>query len=277
MVFSLRNTANAQQKGMAEADPDLSAASSGSLSVIPPLPRGRSTILGGSIRNIDPVLDRFTLDIIGEKPMRILFDERTQFFIDGKKVSLRDLRPAEHASIQTALDGTSVFAISIHILSQLQQGDYPGKVVSYNPTNGDLDLVSGGGGQPVRVRVTSDTKFERKGQPTFTSAPASVADLQNGSLVSVRFEPDGKGRGVAEEITFLATPGAEFVFSGNVVAMDGQTGKLVLIDPRDNQSYQIAFAPGSISSLRDIHSGQHVRVTAQYDGTRYVAREVSPY
>lgn len=277
MVFSLRNLANAQQKSVAQADPDLSAASSGDLAVIPPLPRGRSTILGGSIRNIDPVLDRLTLDIIGEKPMRILFDERTQFFIDGKKVSLRDLRPAEHASIQTALDGTSVFAISIHILSQLQEGDYPGKIVSYNPNNGDLDLVSGGGGQPVRVRVTSDTKFTRKGQTTFTSDPASVADLQSGSLVSVHFEPDGKGRGVAEEITFLATPGAEFVFSGNLVALDASSGNLVLVDPRDNQSYQIGFLPGSISSLRDVRRGQRLRVTAQYDGTRYVARQVTPY
>lgn len=267
----------AQQKSFPDADPDLTAASSGNVSAIPPLPKGKSTILGGSIRNIDPVLDRFTLDIIGEKPMRILFDERTQLFLDGKKISLRDLRPATHASIQTTLDGTSVFAISIHILSQLQQGDYPGAVVSYNPSTGDLDLVSGAGGEPVRVRVTSDTKFARKGQDSFTSAPAGPADLQKGSLVSVHFEPDGKGRGAATEITFLATPGAQFVFSGNVVGVDSSTGSLILIDPRDNQRYQIAFVPGSISNLENIHSGQRVRITAQYDGTRYLARNLTAY
>ena len=277
MVFCLRNVTHAQQKAVPEADPDLAAASSENLSAIPPLPQGRSTILGGAIHDIDPVLDRFTLDIVGEKPMRILFDERTQVFLDGKKMALRDLHPAEHASIQTVLDGTSVFAISIHILSQMQQGDYPGKVVSYNPSNGDLELVSAAGGESVRVRVTSDTTFARKGQASFTSAPASVGDLQRGSLVSVRFEPDGKGRGAAKEITFLATPGAEFVFNGNVVAMDGHNGTLVLLDPRNNQSYRIAFIPGSVSALPDLHRGQRVRVTAQYDGTRYLAREVTPY
>lgn len=268
---------HAQKKTVPDGDPDLSAASTGDITAIPPLPQGKSTILGGSIRSIDPVLDRFTLNIIGEKPLRILFDERTQLFLDGKKVSLRDLRPAEHASIQTTLDGTSIFAISIHILSQLQQGDYNGEVASYNPGTGELDLVSGPGGEPVRVHVSSDTKFSRKGQGSFTSAPASVADLQRGSIVSIQFEPDGKGRGAATEVTFLATPGSQFVFSGSVIAIDTHAGNMVLLDPRNNQSYQIAFTPGSISSLQDVHRGQSVRVTAQYDGTRYLAQKVTPY
>lgn len=275
VAVCLGNVTYAQQKSVPEADPNLSATSARNLATIPPLPDGKSTILGGSIRDIDPVLDRFTLDIIGEKPMRILFDERTQVFFDGKKVPLRELHPATHASIQTTLDGTSVFAISIHILSQLQQGDYPGQVVNYNSETGDLDIVSGAGGDPVRVRVSSETKFSRKGQATFTSTSAGPADLQRGSLISVRFEPDGKGRGAAKEITFLATPGAQFVFSGNVIAIDN--GNLVLLDSRTNQSYQIAFAPGSIASLQDVHRGQRLRVKAQYDGTRYLAQDVTPY
>lgn len=269
--------AHAQQKGIPDADPDLTATSSGDMSAIPPLPQGRSTILGGSIHSIDPVLDRFTLNIIGEKPMRILFDERTQLFLDGKKIPLRDLHSAEHASVQTTLDGTSVFAISIHILSQLQQGDYSGEIATYNPGTGDLELVSGAGGEPIRVWVSTNTKFARTGQTHFASAAASAADLQRGSLVSIRFEPDGKGRATANEITFLATPGAQFVFSGNVIALDTQNGNLVILDPRNNQSYPIAFTPGGLSSLQDLHRGQRVRITAQYDGTRYLASDVTPY
>src|SRR5579871_1678447 len=94
-----------QAAGATAVDSDVNAASArDGLTAIPPLPRGKSTILGGSIRDVDPVLDRFTLGIVGEKPMRILFDERTQLFIDGKKVPLRDLRPSSHASVQTTLD-----------------------------------------------------------------------------------------------------------------------------------------------------------------------------
>lgn len=268
---------HAQQKSIPTADPDLSAASSGNVSVIPPLPAGKSTILGGSIRNVDPVLDRFTLNIVGEKPLRILFDERTQIFLDGKKLSLRDLRPAEHASVQTTLDGTSVFAISIHILSQLQQGDYTGEVASYNAGTGDLELVSGPGGAQIRVHISADTKFARKGQASFTSAPASVADLQRGSLVAIQFAPDGKGLAAATEITLLATPGSQFIFSGNLISLDVRAGNMVLLDPRNNQTYQITFAPGSISSLEDVHRGQRLRVTAQYNGTQYLAQDVTPY
>src|ERR1700739_1568790 len=131
-------------------------------SAMPALPHGTSTILGGAIRDVDPVLDSFTLRIAGEKPMKIMFDERTQVFVDGKKIPLRDLRPSEHASIQTTLDGTSVFAISVHILSQAQQGDYRGEVLSYNPSTGDLELIGGQGGEPIQVKVSSDTKFSRK-------------------------------------------------------------------------------------------------------------------
>jgi|KBSSwiStaDraftv2_1062776.scaffolds.fasta_scaffold08562_5 hypothetical protein len=246
-----------------------------SVTTIPPLPKGTSTILGGSIRDIDPVLDRFTLHIIGEKPMRILYDERTQVFVDGKRISLNQLRTAEHASVQTALDGTNVFAISVHILSQLQQGDFSGQVQSYDPANGDLEIVGERGGDPMRLRVASSATFEKKGQGSTSAMPAGPGDLQPGSLVSLQFDPDGKGRGSVTRITVLATPGSKFVFSGSLVSLDTHTGTMTVLDPRNDQTYQIQFAPGSLSSIQTIHPGQHVRVTTEYDGTRYLAENVS--
>jgi hypothetical protein len=245
------------------------------VAVVPPLPGGTSTILGGSIRDIDPVLDRFTLHIAGEKPLKILYDERTQLFIDGKRIPLRQLHPAEHASVQTTLDGISVFAISVHILSQLQQGDYSGQVLSYDPISGNLDLVGARGGDPIRLRVSSNTTFERKGQGSATATPAGPGDLQRGSLVSLQFDPDGKGRGSATRITVLATPGSTFVFSGNLIALETHTGKMTVLDPRNEQTYEIEFNPASLSSIQSIHPGQHVRVSAEYDGTRYLAENVT--
>jgi hypothetical protein len=268
--------AGAQATKIDSSEPDLSATNaSKNLSVIPPLPSGKSTILGGAIRDVDPVLDRFKLDIAGEKPMRILYDERTQVFLDGKPIPLNQLRPSQHASVQTTLDGTSVFAISVHILSQLQEGDYSGKVESYDPSTGNLDLVVGEGGEPIRLRVTSATKFAREGQMDSASAPSGTADLQPGALVSVRFDPDGNGRASATQITVLATPGTPFVFTGNLVALDMNTGKMALLDPRNNRTYQIDFNPGTIQSIENVHAGQSVRVRAEYDGTRYLAEEVT--
>jgi hypothetical protein len=48
-----------------------------------------------------------------------------------------------------------------------------------------------------------------------------------------------------------------------------------VLDPRDDQTYEIQFAPRSLSSIQNIHPGQHVRVTTEYDGTRYLAQEVA--
>ena len=156
-VLASSGRMRSQTSGAISVGSDLNASSAhDDVSTMPPLPRGKSTILGGAIRDVDPVLDRFTLRIVGEKPIRILFDERTQVFLDGKKIPLRELRPSSHASVETTLDGTSVFAMSVHILSQLQPGAYRGEVVSYSPSTGDLELVSGQGGEPsdLRFRTT---------------------------------------------------------------------------------------------------------------------------
>lgn len=269
---------NAQAAHITDAEIDLTASpSTKDLTGIPPLPRGVSTILGGSLRDVDPVLDRFTLQIVGEKPMKILYDERTQVFVDGKRIPLNQLHAAEHASVQTALDGTAVFAISIHILSQLQQGDYRGEVTAYDPSTGNLDVVPGKGATPIRVRVSSDTRFDRKGQEASGSTESGPADLRPGTLVSLQFDPDGKGRAAATQITVLATPGSRFVFTGNLLALDMRAGNLMLLDPRDNQNYQIDFLPGTMPNIQNVHAGQRVRISAEYDGTRYLAQDITPY
>jgi hypothetical protein len=278
VALSLSGRAFAQSSQQASsAEPEVPRSTHlKSVTTVPPLPKGTSTILGGSIRDIDPVLDRFTLHIVGEKPMRILYDQRTQVFVDGKKISLNQLRPAQHASVQTALDGTSVFAISIHILSQLQQGDYSGQVQSYDPTTGNLELVGDRGGDPMHLRVSSNTTFERKGQGASAATPAGPGDLQPGSLVALQFDPDGKGRGSATRITVLATPGSTFVFAGNLVSLDTRAGTMMVLDPRNDQTYQIGFNAGSLASLESLHPGQHVRVTAAYDGKGYLAETITP-
>src|ERR1700744_6157210 len=106
MAAHFGQTSSAQALSEAAAKSAINASSTtADLPAVPALPMGRSTALGGEIQDIDPVLDRFTLRIYGQKPARIFFDERTQLFLDGKKILLRELHPTEHASVQTMLDG----------------------------------------------------------------------------------------------------------------------------------------------------------------------------
>ena len=249
----------------------MSRSASVDLSALPPAPRGKSTILGGEIRNVDPVRDELTLKVFGQRPVKILFDERTQVYCDGKKIALRDLPSANHASVQTVLDGTNVYALSVHILSRSPEGEYQGRVLSYNPGTGELTISSVTIGEPVKLLVPENTPIDRVGQPAFASLHPGSSDLVRGALISVKFEPDKKGQGVASQVSILATPGSAFVFSGDLSSLDMHTGLLVLVDPTDDKSYQIFFDRAILPASRNLHEGDHVRVTASFDGTRYVA------
>jgi hypothetical protein len=242
---------------------------------LPPLPGGKSTIFGGAIRDVDPVRDQFLLDIYGEHPMKILFDERTEVYRDGVKIPLHDLGTVKHASVQTTLDGTHIFAKSIHILSQLPQGDYRGRVMRYNSATGELQLEASPA-PPFSVMVSRNASFVRKGQSAFTSQGSGPQDLRPGALVEVTFAAGQGPHAVASQVVVLAVPGVSFIFSGNLTALDTARGMLVLVDPRDQKSYQITFSPYRVNS-RNLHVGQRVRVVASFNGSDYEASEVLAY
>lgn len=240
-------------------------------SALPPPPKGRSTVEGGTIRSVDPVRDQLILSVYGTKPMKILFDERTQVYRDGVKAPLSDLRAKDHASVETVLDGTEIFAVSIHMLSQAPEGEAQGQVVSYDAGTGVLTVMAALSHQPITLHVPAGTSVVGVGQVTVSSPSAGLQDLMKGTLVSVKFDSSNNGRGVARQISILAIPGSSFVFTGNVASLDLAANRLVLLDPKDDQSYSIVFHPSRFPMSRDLHVGTHVTVTTNFDGSHYVA------
>lgn len=243
--------------------------------ILSAMPKGNSTTLGGEIIHIDSVRDELTLKVFGRRPTKILFDERTQVYRDGKHISLRDLGTTSHASVQTVLDGTDVFALSIHMLSQSPDGDVHGTILNFNPETMELTLTSNLLSDPIRLLLPADVDIQRTGQGQFTSISSGKSDLVRGTLIAATFRSDKNGRGVARKITILATPGSIFVFSGTLFSLDMHTGVLVVMGLRDNNSYQIFFDPSRLTSAHHLHQGAHIKVVAMYDGARYLAREIS--
>jgi Domain of unknown function (DUF5666) len=235
---------------------------------LPAMPRGKSTVIGGSIREVDGVRDQLTLNVFGGRGMRVLFDARTQVYRDGVKASLRDLRAGDHVSVETMLDGTTVFARSIHMLSHLPEGESQGQVVSYDRGSGELMVRDSLSPEPIKLHVSPATTIVRQGQ-------ASSTDLIAGTLISVHFQADSSGQNVASKIAVLASPGGAFVFSGNVVFLDLHRGLMALVDPRDDKKYEITFEPGRLHMSSDVHEGSAVTVTANFDGARYSASAVA--
>jgi hypothetical protein len=167
-----------------------SASTATNLASLPPAPRGKSTVLGGEIRAVDPVRDQITLNIFGQRPVKILFDERTLIFRDGSRIPLRAFGPSDHASVQTILDGTDVYALSIHLLTQSPEGDSDGRVLNYNADTRELTVVSVMLRAPMKFLVPLNTPVTRVGQHAFTQAQSASSDLVRGALISVRFQTD---------------------------------------------------------------------------------------
>jgi hypothetical protein len=239
------------------------------------MPKGKSTVIGGIISGVDPIADRLTLKVFGGKQMKILFDERTQVYRDGAKSSLRDLRTNDRASVETMSDGDTVFARSIHMLSRSPEGECHGQILSYDPGASVLTVREPLSPQAIKLVVPAGTAIVRQGQTASRSGAAGVSDLRKGTLISATFESDNKGQGVAHHIAILASPGDELSFSGSVTFLDLHSNQFVVADAQNDQSYKIVFDPASLPAARDLHEGVNVRVTAEFDGSHYIARAIT--
>ena len=245
-------------------------------SPLPAAPPGKSTIIGGEIQKLDPVRDQFQLKVFGQRPVTILFDERTQIYLDGKKIPLRDLHSESTASVQTVLDGTNVFAMSIHLFSRGPEGEYQGQVLSYNAVTRELTIRAVSSRDPVKLIVPVNTPIIRVGQVDRPSLVPGVSDLVKGTLISLTFEPNKGQQGIANGIEVLATPGSAFVFEGSLSSLDMHTGLMTLIDPRDEKMYQIVFDPSKFPASQTLHEGDNIRVSAIFYGSRYLANSIAP-
>ena len=77
----------------------------------------------------------------------------------------------------------------------------------------------------------------------------------------------------ATEIAILAQPGRQYKFSGRVVHLDLRTGLLVLNSATDRKTYEIYLATG-MNPDENLRPGANVTVIADFDGERYVVRNI---
>jgi hypothetical protein len=239
------------------------------MNAIPPLPAGKVTLLGGTIQKVDHIRDRLTLEVFGGGRMAVLFDERTRVFLDGKSATLDDLKNGERTYVDTTLDGTQIFARSIRIAGKLPTGQSSGQIVDYQPGKGVLIVRDTISPEPVKMRLAGDAVIL---QGDRNVAPA---ELKPGTLVSLAFTPGSGEAPVVRQVSILALPGASFVFSGRIEHLDLRRGLLVVVDPRDNKSYEVYFDPSARHLAHDLRQGADVTVQATFDGRRYQSREIA--
>lgn len=229
---------------------------------LPPVPKAKVTLMGGTVSNLDRVRDQVKLNIFGGGKALVLFDPRTQIYVGTKPGSITDLRPGQRVYLDTILDGSTVFARTIRISAAGATGQSQGTVSRLSADQ--LTLRDGLSPADIQVRITSATKFTQAGH----EVPAST--LTQGSLVNLTFAPEDARHNAAREVQILALRGSRFTFVGEVVHIDLRNGLLVLNSPIDKKSYEIYMSPSAVPD-ENLHTGSDVTVVATFEGSRYTA------
>jgi hypothetical protein len=253
----------------AENGPEIAVDPASLLPDLPALPPAKATLIGGTIEKLDRVQDQLTVQAFGGGKLKILFDTRTHIYRDGATASAADLRQGDRIYADTILDGSNVFARNIRLKTSAPMGESQGVILSYRRDRGELkirDLLSPRG---LNVRIDPSTRIMRGDHS------ASANDLAPGTLIAVKFRVQPDGRDLAHEVSVLAVPGSSFTFTGQVTTVDLRTGLLVLTSKTNHKTYEIYLDPSLVSVDDEVRNGADVTVLTQFDGNRYVARNVT--
>ncbi len=232
------------------------------------LPPGKPTLLGGKVAKVDHVRDRLLLEPYGGGRTTVLFDERTRVIRNGRPASVDDLRAGQRVYVDTVLDGTDIFAQTVR-LADAPAGQINGQIVSFEASSGKLTLRDALSPEQVVVRVKPGTTI-RRGDRADT-----LGDLVRGTLVSLSFTPGSTGTPEVTSISLLASPGAAFVFTGRIEHLDLHRGLLVVLDPRDNQTYEVSIGESMRRLTQNLRQGTDVTVQTTFDGVHYQARDIT--
>jgi len=234
---------------------------------LPPLPRGQTTLVGGTVHSVDQIRNRLTVQPFDGHAMKVFFDERTHIYRDGVPSTQLVIRKGERVYVDTMLDGTKVFARNIRIVTGTQAADARGQITRNDAASGRITLQDELSARPVIFRVTPATVV--KG----SSGTSTLAQLQPGSLVTVKFSPGRGDRDVAQEISVIAAPGSIFTFYGRITYLNMSTRTLAVANESDKKTYDIKFTPAAVDPQM-LGEGKLVLVKARFNGTGYTADNV---
>lgn len=235
---------------------------------LPPVPRSKATLVGGTLEHLDRVRDQLTVRVFGGGQVKALFDPRTHVYRGTKEVTLADLHQGERVYLDTILDGSNVFARNIRLKADAAVGESQGVVLRYRADRNDMTIRDGLSPAPVQVRLNPSTKFLQGGRQVASSV------LVPGTLVAVTFDSQGNGHDVAREISILALPGTRYIFSGEVAHLDLRRGLLVLNSSTDHKTYEVYLDPSSTPD-DNLQPGAVVTAETNFENSRYVVRNLT--
>ncbi|MEO8725564.1 MAG: hypothetical protein ABI383_05525, partial [Acidobacteriaceae bacterium] len=238
---------------------------------IPPLPPTAATLIGGFVKDVDPVNDRVTVAPFGTKrKMKVFFDERSKVYRNGREVSPTAIRKGDRIYLDTQLDkaNSRIFARNVRVQTKPLQADAHGQIVSYDRQNSIMDVRDDLSDQDVKFHIQPAAIVDNQGHP------GALTDLQPGTLINAHFLTGQEGRNEVNQITILAAPGSDYTFEGRVTHLDMGSHTLGLENQTDGRIYDIQFDPRR-TPIGNLQVGAPVNVTATFDGNQYRADSVT--
>ncbi len=235
----------------------------------PPLPKGKTTLIGGIATNVDHVRNHITVQPFGNgKKVKLFVDERSHIFRNGTETTILGVRKGDRIYVDTMLaNDNRIFARNIRVLTETGLAEVRGQVISADPGRGTVNVRDQLSAKPVSFAVSGATKYSS------TKGNATLSDIQPGSLIDVQFSPR-QDRAVAQEIVVLVKPGDNYIFSGVVTSMDMRTNSFYVDNKSDDQSYEVHFSRAAVSDPQALKVGAEVTARTTFDGKQYTASNV---
>jgi hypothetical protein len=228
--------------------------------------RGKTGLVRGVLKRLDPIHDQLLVHTFGGGDIRIGFDGRTQLVAENQQTRLTSLPVGSVLSVDTVMDNGKLFARSVRT-GTAGAVDLSGQVVRFDYGKSELILHDPMSPQNISVRVTSSTTVTNQGQP------ASAAALLPGTLVMIKFSAAQK---TASEVKILAERGGSFTFQGRIVSVDLRSRVVALSNDTDQSLRELSFNTLDTNSVNLLREGAEVNIQAEFDGDHYNIRSVAP-
>jgi hypothetical protein len=229
------------------------------------LPRGKTSLVRGVLKRLDPVHDQLLIHAFGGGDVRVAFDPRTQMLAGNERTPFTSLPVGSVVSVDTVMDGGKLFAVSVRA-GTTTASEMDGQVVRYDAAKSQLTLRDPMSPENFSVKITSSSVLLNQGKAT------SAQNLVAGTLVRAWFS--GAQRTVTK-LEILAEPGHSFTFQGKVIAVDLRSRVLSLSNDTDDSIRELAIDSLDSASLGLLKENANVRILAEFDGERYKVRSLS--
>jgi hypothetical protein len=235
----------------------------------PPLPKGKTTLIGGTATSVDHVRNRLTVQPFGKgAKVKVFVDERSHIYRNGTETTILGVHKGDRVYVDTMLaQDNRIFARNLRVLTDAAMAEMRGQVIGTNPERGTISVRDQLSAKPVTFSVSGATKYSS------TKGTATASDVQAGSLIDVQFSPR-RDQTVAQEIVVLAKPGDNYIFSGVVTCMDMRTNSFYVDNKSDEQSYEVHFSRSTVSDPDALKVGAEVTARTTFDGKQYIANNV---